>query len=187
MNPNFNWAIVAERMQTLQAEADTAARARHAAGSGVGRPPRLARRSRRGLAFARPARAVAPGHHPRNHHQDSGGTVKYMMLVCADEAIELSPEEGAQIGPGDRGLGRGDGPPGIRLQGDQLRPVSDATTVSVRGGEVLIADGPFAETKEQIAGFDILECADLDEAIEVASKHPVARFGKLEVRPFWAE
>ena len=63
---------------------------------------------------------------------------------------------------------------GIRLQGNQLRPVSDATTVSVRGGEVLIADGPFAETKEQIAGYDIIDCADLDEAIEVASKHPVA-------------
>jgi len=76
---------------------------------------------------------------------------------------------------------------GVRLQGHPLRPVSDATTVQVRGGEVLIADGPFAETKEQIAGFDILDCADLDEAIEVAAKHPVARFGKLEVRPFWVE
>ncbi len=52
---------------------------------------------------------------------------------------------------------------------------------------MLIADGPFAETKEQIAGFDILDCADLDEAIEVAAKHPVAGFGKLEVRPFWTE
>ena len=66
---------------------------------------------------------------------------------------------------------------GVRLQGDRLRPASDATTVRVRDGEVLIVDGPFAETKEQIAGFDILECADLDEAIEVAAKHPVARFG----------
>ena len=54
---------------------------------------------------------------------------------------------------------------------------SDATTVRVRDGEVLLADGPFAETKEQIAGFDIVECADLDEAIEVAAKHPMARFG----------
>ena len=50
---------------------------------------------------------------------------------------------------------------------------------------MLIADGPFAETKEQIAGYDIIECADLDEAIEVAAKHPVARFGTIEVRPFW--
>jgi hypothetical protein len=76
---------------------------------------------------------------------------------------------------------------GIRLEGQRLQPVSDATTVSVRGGEVLIADGPFAETKEQIAGYDVLDCADLDEAIEVASRHPVAPFGKIEVRPFWVE
>ena len=48
-----------------------------------------------------------------------------------------------------------------------------------------MTDGPFAETKEQIAGFDVLECADLDEAIEVASSHPMARLGLLEVRPFW--
>jgi hypothetical protein len=49
----------------------------------------------------------------------------------------------------------------------------------------IVTDGPFAETKEQIAGFDVLECADLDEAIEVASSHPMARLGILEVRPFW--
>ena len=76
---------------------------------------------------------------------------------------------------------------GVRLQGAPLRPVSDATTVRVRQDEVLISDGPFAETKEQIGGFDILECADLDEAIEVAAKHPVARIGTIEVRPFWLD
>jgi hypothetical protein len=75
---------------------------------------------------------------------------------------------------------------GVRLQGDRLRPVSDATTVRVRDDEVLMTDGPFAETKEQIAGYDILECADLDEAIEVAARHPMARYGAIEVRPFWA-
>jgi hypothetical protein len=73
---------------------------------------------------------------------------------------------------------------GVRLQGNRLEEISTATTVRVRGGEVVLADGPFAETKELIAGFDILECADLDEAIEVAGKHPVARIGSLEVRPF---
>jgi hypothetical protein len=55
----------------------------------------------------------------------------------------------------------------------------------VREKYAIVTDGPFAETKEQIAGFDVLECADLDEAIEVASRHPMARFGVLEVRPFW--
>ena len=74
---------------------------------------------------------------------------------------------------------------GIRLEGDRLRPVSDATTVSVRGGEVLIADGPFAETKEQIGGFFLVDCKDLDEAIAVAAKLPGARHGTIEVRPIW--
>jgi len=113
--------------------------------------------------------------------------VKYMMLVCVDEAIELSPEEKAQVGPAtDAWVQEMDGR-GIRLEGQPLRPVSDATTVRVRAGELLISDGPFAETKEQIAGYDIIDCTDLDEAIEVAGKHPVAKFGSLEVRPFWTD
>jgi hypothetical protein len=57
----------------------------------------------------------------------------------------------------------------------------------VRDGEVLTSDGPYAETKEWMAGFDVIECADLDEAIEVAAKHPVARHGMVEVRPFWTD
>ena len=110
-----------------------------------------------------------------------------MMLVCVDEAIELSPEEKAQVGPAtDAWVQEMDGR-GIRLEGQPLRPVSDATTVRVRAGELLISDGPFAETKEQIAGYDIIDCTDLDEAIEVAGKHPVAKFGSLEVRPFWTD
>jgi len=159
MNPSLNRAITAERMRTLQAGATTA--------SVVG-----------------PTRGR---HRLRNDDQDNGGTVKYIMLVCADESIELSPEEGAQMGPATEAWVEEMDRRGIRLQGDRLRPVSDATTVAVRGGEVMIADGPFAETKEQIAGYDIIDCADLDEALNVAAKHPVARFGKIEVRPFWTD
>ncbi len=113
--------------------------------------------------------------------------MKYMMLVCADEATELSPEEAGQIERAATAWVGEMARRGIRLTGQRLRPVSDATTIQVRGGEVMIADGPFAETKEQIAGYDIIDCADLDEAIEVASRHPVATFGKIEVRPFWVE
>ena len=113
--------------------------------------------------------------------------MKYMMLVCVAEGTELSPDEAARIGPDTEAWVEEMDRRGIRLQGDRLRPVSDATTVAVRGGEVMIADGPFAETKEQIAGYDIIDCADLDEALNVAAKHPVARFGKIEVRPFWTE
>jgi hypothetical protein len=111
--------------------------------------------------------------------------MKYLLMICADESVELTPEEQAGMGPATEAWVTEMDSRGVRLQGDRLRPISDATTVRIRDDELLIADGPFAETKEQIAGIDILECADLDEAIEVASKHPVARFGAIEVRPFW--
>ncbi len=113
--------------------------------------------------------------------------MKYMMLVCVAESVELSPEERTQIGPAtDAWVEEMDGR-GIRVEGHELAPVSDATTVQIRGGELLISDGPFAETKEHIAGYDIIDCKDLDEALEVAAKHPVAKFGTLEVRPFWTD
>jgi hypothetical protein len=111
--------------------------------------------------------------------------MKYLLLICVDEAVQLSPEEGAAMGSATESWVTEMDSRGVRLQGQQLRPVSDATTVRARGGEVLVSDGPFAETKEQIAGFDVLECSSLDEAIEVASRHPVAAIGTVEVRPFW--
>jgi hypothetical protein len=111
--------------------------------------------------------------------------LKYLLMICADESVELAAEEAATMGTRTESWVEEMDGRGVRLQGDRLRPVSDATTVRVRDREVLVADGPFAETKEQIAGFDIVECADLDEAIEVAAKHPVARYGVIEVRPFW--
>ncbi len=110
--------------------------------------------------------------------------MKYLMLVCVEEGIDLPPEERAAVGPDAEAWVEEMNRRGLRIQGQQLTGVSDATTIRVRGGEVVIADGPFAETKEQIAGFDILECADLDEAIAAAARHPVASFGSLELRPF---
>lgn len=67
--------------------------------------------------------------------------------------------------------------------GQALQPVGTATNVRVRNGEVLVADGPFAETKEQLAGFYLLDARDLDEALQLASRIPPARFGTIEVRP----
>ncbi len=111
--------------------------------------------------------------------------MKYMLLICMDSSVTLTDEQKAAMPEAtEKWVTETDGA-GIRLAGSQLRPVSDATTVRVRDAEVLLADGPFAETKEQIAGFDIIECADLDQAIEVASRHPVAAIGTIEVRPFW--
>ena len=74
---------------------------------------------------------------------------------------------------------------GVKLHGGLLRPAREAVTLRIRDGEGLMTDGPFAETKEQIAGFDMLECESLDAAMEVAARHPTARAGTLELRAFW--
>jgi len=107
--------------------------------------------------------------------------MKYLMLVCVDESIPVPA--GSTAVPWVTEMDAR----GVRIMGSRVRGPEDATAVRVRDGEVLQSDGPFAETKERMAGFDIIECADLDEAIEVASKHPVAQYGAIEVRPFWTE
>jgi hypothetical protein len=104
--------------------------------------------------------------------------MKYMMIVCYDPAIEEVDDDNEINSWIDEMDGRG-----VRLEGSPLDP-DDATTVRVRGGEVLVSDGPFAETKEVMVGYDFLECANLDEAIGAASKHPLAKRGAVELRPF---
>jgi hypothetical protein len=111
-------------------------------------------------------------------------TMKYLMLVCIDPDFEPGQEEGAPAI--EQWVGENDAK-GSRLMGNRLRPGGDATTVRVRNREVLLSDGPYAETKDLIAGFDVLECADLDEAVEIASRHPMAWEGVLELRPFWTD
>ena len=107
--------------------------------------------------------------------------MRYMMFVATDpEAEPFVPEED-NIGEWVADVEAR----GLRVIGERLRPVEDATLVRVRGGELLVTDGPFTESKEWIAGFDVLDCRDLDEAIEVASRHPMARFGRIELRPMW--
>lgn len=107
--------------------------------------------------------------------------MNYMLFICTDPE---APEYVAAEDNIEEWVTEMDGR-GVRLRGDRLRPVEDATTVTVRNGGVIVSDGPFAETKEWIAGFDLIACDDLDEAIEVVSKHPMARFGKIEIRPLW--
>ncbi|HZV01147.1 MAG TPA: YciI family protein [Planctomycetota bacterium] len=74
---------------------------------------------------------------------------------------------------------------GAHIASQRLRPASTATSVRVRGGKKLITDGPFAETKEQLGGFYMIEAKDLDEAVAWAAKIPGARYGTIEVRPIW--
>jgi hypothetical protein len=121
--------------------------------------------------------------------------MKFLMLVCVEEDRfeneAAAAEEAAAPAAADT-EDSGSFPwlddviaRGIRLDGDRLRPPREAKTVLVRDGEILVSDGPFAETKEIICGYDVLECANLAEAVQVAAAHPVAAFGKIEVRPFW--
>ena len=118
--------------------------------------------------------------------------MKYLMLVCVDRKDNEAGDLGRPAGAApaeidvDAWVEEMDGS-GVRLIGERIRPDSDATAVRVRDGEVLLTDGPFVETKDLVAGFDVLECADLDEAIAVAAKHPMSRGGVLELRPFWTD
>ena len=108
----------------------------------------------------------------------------YLLLICVAENVQLTPEESAAMEAATESwVAEMDGR-GVRREGAPLRPVREAAVVRIRDGEVLVSDGPFAETKEQIAGYDVVECSSPAEAIEVAAKHPVARFGAIEVRPF---
>ncbi|MGC4787453.1 YciI family protein [Micromonospora sp. DT178] len=105
--------------------------------------------------------------------------MKYLMFVCTDS----EPDTDRADWPDVEAWAAENDARGRRLTGDALAGTTAATTVRVRNGELLVSDGPFAETKEAIVGFDLLECADLDEAIEVARAHPMAREGRLELRP----
>ena len=107
--------------------------------------------------------------------------MRYMMFVATDPEAEPFDPAGDNV---EEWVDKHDAS-GQRVMGERLRPAKNAVTVRRRAGELLVTDGPFAETREWIAGFDILECADLDEAIAIAAEHPMARFGRLELRQFW--
>lgn len=107
--------------------------------------------------------------------------MRFLMLVCNDTQPVPPSTGGMDI---EEWVAKNDGD-GVRLMGDRIQGEDAATTIRVRDEEVLITDGPFIETKEVLAGFDVLECRDLAHAIEVASAHPMARGGVIELRPFW--
>ena len=104
--------------------------------------------------------------------------MKYLCLVYMEEhtLAQVPDRECKAYGDGLRENGSW-------IAAEALQPVHTATTVRVRNGKVTMTDGPFAETKEQLAGFYLIEAADLNDAIQVASKIPPAREGSVEVRP----
>jgi hypothetical protein len=113
--------------------------------------------------------------------------MRYALLICTDENWYASlPDEQLQAFYEEYGKFMAEmSERGVLEGGERLRPTSDSTTVRVTDGQTLTADGPFAETKEQLGGFYLVNCANLDEAIEIAAKIPAARHGTIEVRPVW--
>ena len=104
--------------------------------------------------------------------------MKYLCLVYSDEKrLENWPDRECMD------CAQGFAASGHLLAGEALQPVATATTLRVRDGRVTITDGPFAETKEQLAGFYLIDARDLDEALQLAAKIPPARVGSIEVRP----
>jgi hypothetical protein len=114
--------------------------------------------------------------------------MKYLLLVCwGTDTMNAQSEPGPDEESDKEGFPWLDDlqERGIWVTGDQLAPPRRARSVRVRDGKTLVTDGPFAETKEAVGGFDIIEAGSFEQAVEIASGHPIAAFGTIEVRPFW--
>jgi hypothetical protein len=124
------------------------------------------------------ANRAAPKHPEAN-------LMQYLLTIYTDEAASGQPtrEEGAAMMDAYMAFGEEASKAGVMVGGNGLQPASTATTVRVRDGERLITDGPFAETKEQLGGYYLLDCENLDDAIAWAAKIPGASSGSVEVRP----
>ena len=111
--------------------------------------------------------------------------MKYAFTIYTDETQRenATPEQMQQMSQAYFELTQEMEQKGVLVAGDGLYPTTTATTVRVRDGERNVTDGPFAETKEQLGGFYVLDVKDLDEAIEWAAKIPTAQFGSVEIRP----
>lgn len=109
--------------------------------------------------------------------------MKYALLIYGDEAKGAQMTEAEQTAEMEAYNAFGREAHAALAGGEALMPINTATTVRVREGETMITDGPFAETKEQLGGFYVVDCANLDEALAWAAKIPGALNGSIEVRP----
>jgi hypothetical protein len=117
--------------------------------------------------------------------------MKYLLLMYANEseAPNYTPEEFQAVSQAWYGFNEEAKAAGVLLGNNGLSSVADATSVRIRDGKTMITDGPFAETHEQLGGYYLLECKDLDEALSWAAKIPIAKHGTVEVRPLnsWSQ
>jgi hypothetical protein len=125
----------------------------------------------------------------RSTHQRTQGykeiTMQYLLLIYDNEKIwaDMPKDESDKMFGEYMQFTADLKQSGKHVAGDALQPVSTATTVRVRNGKTQTTDGPFAETKEQLGGYYLIEAKDLDEAVKIAAKIPSARIGSIEVRP----
>jgi hypothetical protein len=113
--------------------------------------------------------------------------MNYLLLIYSNEAQigALSESERKNVTDEYMDFTKSIVQAGQFKAGDRLKPVSAASTVRVRNGKAAITDGPFAETREQLGGYDLIEAKNLDEATAIAARIPGARYGSIEVRPVW--
>ena len=111
--------------------------------------------------------------------------MQYLLLIYSAETDEQNQDQAkimADYGVFTQGIVQS----GAFKSADRLKPVATATTVRIRDGKTLTTDGPFAETREQLGGYYLIEAKDIDEATGIAAKVPTAKYGSIEVRPIWA-
>jgi hypothetical protein len=113
--------------------------------------------------------------------------MQYLLMIYANEAeyAKINPATLQKVFEEYGAFTQGIVKSGNFKAGDRLQPTTTATTVRIRDGKTLTTDGPFAETREQLGGYYLVEARDLDEALAIAAKIPGARFGSIEVRPIW--
>jgi hypothetical protein len=111
--------------------------------------------------------------------------VQYLALIYAEEGAWQSLQDAERSAMYEQyaAFGRAGREAGVVAGGDELEPTADATTVRVRDGQIAVTDGPYAEVKEALGGYYLLECSSIDEAVDWAARIPAAQHGAIEVRP----
>jgi hypothetical protein len=113
--------------------------------------------------------------------------MKYLLMIYADESqmSKVTPADGANMTKAHGAYAEALAKAGVMLGGQRLRPTGDATTVRVRNGKTEVLNGPYAETREQLGGFYMIDVPDLDAALSWAARCPSSSVGTIELRPIW--
>jgi hypothetical protein len=109
--------------------------------------------------------------------------MQYLLIICHDDAFTPSEVLFSDIGAWIKEMESR----GVRVYGNPLRPAADGTTVRIRNGKLLRTSGPFAKSEEKMCAYELIDCQDIEEAVSVASQHPMAAAATIEVRPIWNE